>query len=79
MEVIGIELVDYKSKSGNQVQGRKYHCTYEKKGVNGLCTFSEFVGIGVDVDVQIGDCVEFLYNKFGKVCHITVITNQTNF
>lgn len=79
MKVVGIEEVDYISKNGNPVQGRKIHCTYEKEGVDGICTFSEFVGVGVDVDVEIGDCVEFLYNKYGKACHITVLSDEVGF
>lgn len=72
--IIGIEVVDYKNKAGNQVKGYRLHLTYDKKGCEGLAV--EEVYIRYDAcpdDIGLGNTVRLFYNKFGTVVQVAVI------
>lgn len=75
MKVLGIEKVDYVNKNGQRIQGTKLHLGYEKENTDGYCVMSEFIGQGVISDVEIGDSIELLYNKFGKVVHVSTLSS----
>lgn len=76
-EVIGIEEVNYTSKKSNrQVTGRKLHLTFDFEKDDS----SE--GTGVEVcftncdsvyNVNVGDLVELLYNKYGSIVDVRVL------
>ena len=73
MEVVGIELVDYTSKSGNQVKGKKLHMCYATDKVNGMAVLQEYVPEKVECNVKVGDTVQLFYNKYGQVNQVYII------
>lgn len=74
MNLVGIECIDYQNKEGKRIVGTKLHMTYPKDNTIGDCVFSEFVGSGVSADVEIGDEIQLLYNKFGKVIEVCKVS-----
>lgn len=74
MLLVGIENIDYQNKQGKRIVGTKLHMTYPKDNCVGDCVFSEFVGNGVSADVEIGDEIQLLYNKFGKVIEVSKVS-----
>lgn len=74
MKVIGIEKVDYKSRStGKQVTGVRLHMTTENNKVEGLEAVSEFVPDRVPCSVAVGEEVHLYYNKFKQVEEVVTI------
>ena len=77
MRVIGIEMVDYVNKQNKRVQGVKIHGTYEKDNCVGVCVDSFYLSDDKYEDnVELGDLVEPLYNKYGNVTAIQVIGKE---
>lgn len=78
MKVIGIKNVAYNRKSdGQRVEGVEVIYTFERKNVDGVDADKAFIGSRVIDDngglvPSLGDDVEFLYNRFGKVSGWTV-------
>lgn len=75
--IVGIEEVDYVSKRTNkQVEGRKIYYTYPfdpKKDAVGLIAESTFCGYDISKDLNVGDTIEILYNRYGSVADIRLI------
>ena len=70
-EIVGIELVDYVSKkTGNNVEGYRIYVQFEKENCQGFATDVIFVSKDVLANHTVGDEVEILYNKFGRVAEI---------
>lgn len=71
-EIVGIENVSGVYE-GCQYSGTRFHCMYTKKNTDGYAVTSVYCksSILADVTIQIGDVVEFLYDSFGKVAHIS--------
>lgn len=67
--IIGIGHRQYVNKTGKQVSGYNVYVTYEDKNTSGLCCEREWVNdeIMESSGVAVGDTVEFLYNKYGRV------------
>lgn len=75
MEVLGIEYLDYVSKKTNKnVKGYNLHLCYEKNNCEGLAVVTEFVNEELGADVKVSDKIELLYNKFGKVSKVNIIS-----
>lgn len=74
-KVIGIERRQYTNKQGRNVSGYNLYLSYESKNVEGIACFKEWCGDGLmeESGVQLGDTVDFLYNRYGKVCSIRVV------
>lgn len=82
MVLVGIEVVNYKSKStGNPVSGFRIHMTddSERKGLTGMAVFSEFVPDDVGRsflrnftkdEEALGSVVTVRYNRWGRVDEI---------
>lgn len=72
-KVIGIEKVSG-TYEGRSFTGLRYHCTYEKKECDGFAVDAVYVPQRIvdTVSINIGDTVEFFYNKFGKIASIQV-------
>lgn len=74
-KIIGIENVDYTSKrTGNRVTGKKLYFTEplpDDKG-EGLFCDNVFVTNQMAMDIEIGDEVDILYNKYGNVADLRV-------
>lgn len=70
-EIIGIENVDYESKkTGKRVEGYRLHVQYLKENCQGFATDVVFITKSLLEDYTIGDEVEILYNKYGKVASL---------
>lgn len=70
--IVGIESVNYVSKQGNKVDGLRLYLTYESKKVDGLAVEQVYVSREVCEGLDLGMCVDFLYNKYGKVKQVTI-------
>lgn len=76
MKVLGIEVVDYVNKNHQRIQGTKLHLGYTKENCEGYCVMSEFIRTEVVCNVKIGDFIELLYSKFGKVISINILPSE---
>lgn len=80
-QVVGIEEIQYKSKStGKDVKGKKLHllCSSDSSGKNCKGNKVETVFVGKDeiiMGLDIGDKVSILYNKYGSVDRIELIAD----
>lgn len=74
-EVIGLEHRQYTNKQGRQVSGYNLYVTFEKKNVDGMACFQEWCSDSVvkDSGVDVGDKVDLLYNRYGKVESIRIV------
>lgn len=79
-KVIGYQNKDYSftdQKSGSLVTGTgtTLFLVQERKGVEGVACFSAFVSsVKLDLyDPAVGDEIEILYNRFGKVAGVRLI------
>lgn len=71
--VIGIQNVDFKTPEGTRICGSKLFLTYPKDNVEGLACESCFVKDSISLaGIEVGDTVELMYNKFGKVQAVTL-------
>lgn len=70
--IVGIEMTSFKDRETNRTyEGVRLHTTYEKEGVDGFCVESFYCNSRVDLDgIDIGDTVEVLYNRYGKVASV---------
>lgn len=71
-EVVGVQIVDFKPKDGNQITGTKLHCLTDPQQTK------DFEGRKVEtlflsqykfssVKVHPGDCIDVGFNRYGKV------------
>ena len=72
-EVLGKEKVNYTNKIGNPVNGIKLHVTSESKRVEGLKVEVVYCSGLLADEVEVGNTVDFLYNKYGNVQSVTVL------
>lgn len=75
-KVIGIQHRKYTNKSGKEVEGYNLFLTYEDKAVNGLGALREWVNPETMEDsmVNVGDDCELMYNRWGRIERISVIS-----
>lgn len=73
-KVIGIQHRKYTNKSGKEVEGYNLFLTYDDKTVNGLGALREWVNPEMMEEsmVNVGDEIELLYNRWGRVDRISV-------
>ena len=80
MEVIGIKDVNFKTKDGGTVQGVRLFVTDDSVEVNvGVACESLFLSDTLldknnlrSGDIQLGDCLDIAYNKYGKISSVSV-------
>lgn len=70
VNVVGIQMVNYKNKEGKQVNGVRIAYTYAANGYEGVAVGSEYVGGRTYADAvtqgaipRPGDLIEFTYGK----------------
>lgn len=72
--VVGIEKVggEYEGRSWS---GRRFHVTHEKRGCDGLAVDGVYCpdSIPDSAVVKVGDTVDFMYNKYGRVACIIIM------
>lgn len=74
MELIGIQDVEYE-KEGKKIVGTRLFLTYKDERVTGMACESVYVSGAVDLPaLNIGDVCEILYNKYGRVSGVRVIS-----
>ncbi|WP_347995953.1 hypothetical protein [uncultured Eubacterium sp.] len=75
-KVIGIQHRKYTNKSGKEVEGYNLFLTYEDKAVNGLGALREWVNPETMEEsmVNVGDDCELMYNRWGRIERISVIS-----
>lgn len=71
--VVGIQEVDYENKSGLRVQGKRLFLTYESDKILGSGVEAVYIPQRVECDVKIGDTINILYNRFGKVDKVVIV------
>ena len=73
-EVIGIEHRQYTNKQGRLVSGYNLYFTFSKRNMDGVACQSEWCRDDVvqDSGVAVGDKVDLLYNRYGKVESIRI-------
>lgn len=73
-EVIGIAHRQYTNKQGKAVSGYNLYVTYEDRSTNGLACMREWISDPVmeDSGISIGDKVNLLYNRYGRVESIKI-------
>lgn len=77
MLVVGTKKVDFKdSKSGDSICGLTVYVQYPEDNVDGYATDKIFLSrskFGSLCDeISSGCSIEILYNKYGKVCNVTI-------
>lgn len=72
MFVLGIKKVNFQADDGRTIDGVTLYGSYDADGVDGVATDKAFVSSDKfnGVEVKVGDKVELLYNKYGKVAAI---------
>lgn len=72
--LVGYEKVDYTNKQGVQITGHRLHLTYESDKIQGQGVESVYVSSTVQMPkLALGQKVDVLYNRFGKVSAISVL------
>lgn len=72
--LVGYEKVDYTNKQNVHITGHRLHLTYDSDKIQGSGVESVYVSPSVDVPkLALGQKVDVLYNRFGKVSAITVL------
>lgn len=78
-EVIGIEEVNYKSKTTQkEVNGRRLHLVSDfpekKENAQGNCAEQVFTTCDDVNDVEVGNTIELYYNKYGNVEGLRIVS-----
>lgn len=78
MKIIGIEHVKFRAKDGEEVTFDKVSCTEEIRPEKGEGLTAHLFNVSSDktVGLTVGEEVEPLYNRFGKVRRFDYIVNQ---
>lgn len=84
MKVVGIKEVNYTSKkTGKEVNGVEIHGVYPSSRCKlGMLTDSQYLSMQIIKEhnnklPNIGDEVEFFYNKFGQVERYEVVSERS--
>lgn len=72
MLVLGIKNVHFKADDGRIIDGVTLYGSYDLADVDGVATDKAFISSEKlnGLEVKVGDDVELLYNKYGKVVSI---------
>lgn len=78
MKIVGFKRTEFTAKdTGAIIGGYNFYVTEERKNVVGVYTDSFFVSDNAlarseinSTDIGIGDVVEVLYNRYGKIASI---------
>lgn len=76
MEIVGVKKTSFTAKdTGDVISGYNIYCLYDVRGVEGRACERLFVTsakLGQYVPA-VGDVVEVVYNRFGKVASVTLV------
>lgn len=69
--LVGVQNVNYKSKSGNQVTGTRLYATFKDESISGLGTEAIWVPNNVDIPKLAPNAAfDVAYNRYGRVSSI---------
>ena len=72
VKLLGISRVDFKSQSGDHIEGHKLYTCFEDENVKGFKTDAFFVRKEIALpDVKLNDEVNIYFNSKGKVEAVT--------
>lgn len=77
MELIGVRLVDFKAENGDKITGARLFCLgdiIEKNGSGRACENFFVSQKNLPKIPQLGSNIEPVYNKYGKVQGINVLS-----
>lgn len=77
MELIGVRLVDFKAEDGNKITGARLFCLcdmIEKNGSGRACESFFVSQKNLPKIPQLGSNIEPIYNKYGKVQGINILS-----
>lgn len=79
MKVVGFKGLDFKTKDGQQISGVKLFLEYQEDKTNGVCTDSAFLSDRrleeCDYIPAVGDEIELMYNRYGKITTIRILSS----
>ena len=73
--VVGKKKISFTSKDGHEINGANLHINYEENGVEGLAAEKFFISaVKFNAnDISVGDTINVLYNKYGKVEKVEIV------
>lgn len=73
--VIGLKRRQYTNKKGREVSGYNVYLTYEDKCTDGHACLAEWCSCELvqDAGLAVGDNVELLYNRYGRVESVRIV------
>lgn len=80
--IVGFQKVTGTNKAGQAYSGVRMFVTEQRQNVQGLATDDVYVGdqfLPVGVVFNVGDDVEFVYNKFGRVQGVNLVKAKGDF
>lgn len=79
-KILGLENVDYTSKTGKRVTGVKMHLGYETEKVNGTAVTDAFINMDLydklldeGIMLEVGTEIELYYNRFGGIAKVDIV------
>lgn len=81
-KIVGFQKVNGRNKQGQPYSGVRMFVTEERNNVQGLAVDDVYVGdqfLPVGVVFNVGDEVDFVYNKFGRVQGVNLIGKAGDF
>lgn len=80
--IVGFQKVTGTNKQGQPYSGVRMFVTEQRDNVQGLATDDVYVGdqfLPVGVVFNVGDDVDFVYNKFGRVLGVNLVKAKGDF
>ena len=80
--IVGFQKVTGTNKQGQAYSGVRMFVTEQRNNVQGLATDDVYVGdqfLPVGVVFNVGDDVDFVYNKFGRVQGVNLVKQKGDF
>lgn len=80
--IVGFQKVAGKNKQGQPYSGVRMFVTEQRNNVQGLATDDVYVGdqfLPIGVTFNVGDEVDFVYNKFGRVQGVNLTRKAGDF
>lgn len=73
--IVGFQRVNGTNKQGQPYSGYRIFCTETRPNVSGLACDDVYVSDSYmpEENLSVGDQIDFVYNKFGRVTGINVI------
>lgn len=79
MKVVGMKELDFKTKDGQQISGVKLFLEYQEEKTTGVCTDSAFISERRMEESNyipaVGDDIELMYNRYGKIQAIRLLAS----